>query len=131
MPGFRASPQTRLFNFDKVADVRAFQELRARAQPCEWPDSTGGLKMSIFHYGIRTDLAVITNGTVLDHAAGADLHPIAQNNMPFENNVSIYFDIAPVFQHGAQVKTRRIAKHYACEQKCLRLFRLPDAFQAG
>lgn len=25
MPGFRAFTQTRLFNFDKVADVRAFQ----------------------------------------------------------------------------------------------------------
>ena len=111
--------------------MRAFQQLSARTQTGEWADGTSRFQMGIFHHAVRADFAVVTDSGVFNHAARADFNAMAQYHVAFKDNVSINFDIAPMRQGATQVKTRRVAQHYACQQQFFCLFGLINAFKAG
>ena len=87
--------------------------------------------MGIFHHAIRADFTVITDNAVFNDATRANLHAMAQRDVTFDDNVSINFNISPVNERTAQVKTRRIAQHHARQQQFFCLLGLVNAFQTG
>jgi hypothetical protein len=110
--------------------MSAFQQLSARAQTRKRADGTGGIQTRIFYHAVRADFAVVTDHAVFNHTAGADFDAVAQRDVTFQDNVSIYFNVAPVGQRATQIETRRIAQHNARQQQFFCLLGLVNTLQA-
>ena len=87
--------------------------------------------MGIFHHAVRADFAVVTDHAVFNHTASADFDAVAQRDVTFQDNVSIYFNVAPVGQRATQIETRRIAQHNAREQQLFCLLGLVNTLKTG
>ena len=95
MVRFRSLAEGRVLDLDEVPDVDSARQLCIGAQPRERTDLACGPDAGAFDDAVGADLGVVLDYRVLDHATGADVHPIAKDDVAFEYDVRVDEDIAP------------------------------------
>src|SRR5688572_6417886 len=131
MTSFRAFAEMRFFDFDEIADMRAFSQFSAGAQTGERPDRTTAFQHRIFEHAVRTDFTVIANHAIFQHAARTDFDAVTQFHVTFDNDIGVDQYIDAVRQFTAQIKPRWVHQHHAFEQQTLCLFTLIYALKTG
>ena len=129
MVGLGIPAEPRHLGFDEIADVRTVAEFGARTQPRIRTNHAAIADLRAVDVAMRTHLATVADGNILEPAERADAHIVAKHHIAFEDHIDIDGDIAPGEHRAAQVESRRIGQPHAGQRERLRCAQLVCAFK--